>query len=483
MVTNILRDLKHTLLFVGILLFSFIGITSVKAHSPPPPVVHVVLFWMEGCPHCHEVLDNILPPLQENYGDQLQISLIELSSMEDIERLYAVTARFGISKERVGVPLLLIGEQVLIGSDLILAELPGLIETYLAEGGVALPDVPEFTKFLPQAPTPEETCTITTPCIDNGFPADAMVNGILFTTPDCHDCQLIAGQVLKMAREDYQGRFTLETIDVVTSEDVDYLYQVTAQFDLTAEETELPLLILGDHILVNENIPAQLPGLIETYLQAGGLSRVTLPTPEGKITNALIVDTLSRPDGFWIAISTLVFLASALLYSLIQLRLAAGGDRRPEAIPSWQSFPIPILALIGLGVAGYLAYVETNLVSAICGPVGDCNAVQSSPYARLFGIMPIGILGMVGYLSILLIWGWSRFRNDRLAKYSPLALYGMSFVGTLFSLYLTYLEPFVIQAVCMWCISSAIIMALLLLFSSISVTRPLFLIEEIADEA
>ena len=37
------------------------------------PVVNVVMLWMDGCPHCHDVLDNVLPPLRQQYGDQLNI--------------------------------------------------------------------------------------------------------------------------------------------------------------------------------------------------------------------------------------------------------------------------------------------------------------------------------------------------------------------------------------------------------------------------
>ncbi|MFO7623246.1 MAG: vitamin K epoxide reductase family protein, partial [Anaerolineales bacterium] len=129
----------------------------------------------------------------------------------------------------------------------------------------------------------------------------------------------------------------------------------------------------------------------------------------------------------------------------------------------WGEYLTPVLALLGLGVAGYLAYVETQAVSAICGPVGDCNTVQSSPYARLFGVLHIGVLGVVGYILILAAWMWKRLRSDRLAMYASLAIFGMAFFGTLFSLYLTYLEPFVIRAVCAWCLASAVLITLLML--------------------
>jgi uncharacterized membrane protein len=126
-----------------------------------------------------------------------------------------------------------------------------------------------------------------------------------------------------------------------------------------------------------------------------------------------------------------------------------------------RSWLFPALSIIGMAVAGYLAYVETANVSAACGPVGDCNTVQQSEYARLFGVLPIGVLGVMGYVFILASWLISRSGKDPNAHYANLALLGFTTVGTLFSVYLTFLEPFVIGATCAWCLSSAIIMTAL----------------------
>jgi uncharacterized membrane protein len=101
----------------------------------------------------------------------------------------------------------------------------------------------------------------------------------------------------------------------------------------------------------------------------------------------------------------------------------------------------------------------------MCGPVGNCNAVQSSPYARLFGILPLGLLGMFGYLAILAGWLYLRLRRDRWALYVSLAVSGMTVFGVLFSIYLTYLEIYVIRAVCLWCLASAVIMTLLMILN------------------
>lgn len=131
-------------------------------------------------------------------------------------------------------------------------------------------------------------------------------------------------------------------------------------------------------------------------------------------------------------------------------------------VVNWNKWAVPFLAVAGLAVAGYLAFVEAANVTPLCGPVGDCASVQSSKYAVLFGILPIGVLGFAGYIAILIAWLVRHFGPASLNKWSDLALWGFGIFGVLFSTYLTFLEPFVIGATCMWCITSAVLMILLL---------------------
>jgi uncharacterized membrane protein len=107
--------------------------------------------------------------------------------------------------------------------------------------------------------------------------------------------------------------------------------------------------------------------------------------------------------------------------------------------------------------------VETSGAEAVCGPVGDCNTVQLSPYALLFGVLPVGLLGLIGYAMILGGWALYRFGPSSIRWISSIAVWGMAFFGVLFSIYLTFLEPFVIGATCMWCISSAIFQTIIFL--------------------
>jgi uncharacterized membrane protein len=127
---------------------------------------------------------------------------------------------------------------------------------------------------------------------------------------------------------------------------------------------------------------------------------------------------------------------------------------------------IPVLSLIGIGISGYLAFVEVNQVEAFCGPVGNCNAVQQSVYATLFGVLPVGILGILGYLGIIILWLLGKLELQRWGRSLDLTLWSFTLIGLLFSIYLTFLEPFVIGASCMWCLSSAVIMTALFLIAT-----------------
>jgi uncharacterized membrane protein len=127
------------------------------------------------------------------------------------------------------------------------------------------------------------------------------------------------------------------------------------------------------------------------------------------------------------------------------------------------AWTVPFLCMVGLGVAGYLAFVELTQATAVCGPIGDCNTVQASQYARLFGILPIGVLGLPGYLSIGVAWLVARTTDGRPQSLARVALFVVPALGTLFSIYLTFLEPFVIGATCAWCLLSSLLMTALML--------------------
>ncbi len=127
-----------------------------------------------------------------------------------------------------------------------------------------------------------------------------------------------------------------------------------------------------------------------------------------------------------------------------------------------QNIWILVLSLAGMGVSGYLAFVEVNQIEAVCGPVGACNIVQSSAYAKILGV-PIAVLGLAYYLAVIALWASLRTGLPlRTRQLAALGLIAVALAGTLFSIYLTTLELFVIHAICLWCLSSAVLTASLL---------------------
>jgi len=112
------------------------------------------------------------------------------------------------------------------------------------------------------------------------------------------------------------------------------------------------------------------------------------------------------------------------------------------------------LTVLGIGIAGYLTWVHYAELSPVCvGGGGGCERVQNSEYAELAGV-PVAVIGLLGYLAIAASFA-IRGSNGRLAG----AFLGL--VGAGFSAYLTYLELFVIDAICQWCVANfAVITAL-----------------------
>lgn len=162
------------------------------------------------------------------------------------------------------------------------------------------------------------------------------------------------------------------------------------------------------------------------------------------------------------AITLLVF----VLNIVVPILHMQGKSSQPW-IMSWHKWAVPVSVVGGLAVSGYLAFIESTGGPVACGPLlPGCLDVQNSRYATLFGVLPVGLLGFLGNIAILAAWIVWQSGPPARKKMSALAIWGMCIFGVLFSAYLTFLEPFVIGATCMWCIASAVIMILLLLAST-----------------
>jgi uncharacterized membrane protein len=327
------------------------------------PVVRAVLFFSPSCGHCHLVLTESLPPIQAKFGAGLQVAIVDVTMPQGMALYEAAVTSFAIPEDRVGVPTLIVGDTVLVGSGEIPAQLPSLVERWLADGGLDWPPIPGLAEILP---TPQAGATPQAGEPDRAAPGPEASTGVVA------------------------------------------------------------------------------PPVVAAVERAGC-------DPAGSALAIVVLGGLLASLG-WVA----------------AVAWRAGGRARPGLPSRW----IAAAAVAGIVVAGYLASVEVAGTSAVCGPVGDCNAVHASAYARPAGI-PVGLLGVAGYAAIISCWFVARRTpvHGRAARYG---IVGLAAAGTLFSAYLTLLEPFVIGATCAWCLASAVIMNAILLLAAASMwpSRP-----------
>jgi uncharacterized membrane protein len=373
-----MKPISRLVLFLLVVSALFVlSLNIAFAQTTPEAVVRAVLFYSPTCSHCEQVIKNDLPPLKQQYGEKLLIFGIDISLPDGLDKYQKTVTALSIPDNRLGVPTLIIGENVLVGSVEIPEQLPGLVEQYLAQGGVDWPAIPDIKQWYARSD-----------------PASLLLqNATQTSTPEAAATELPT--------------------------------QAPTAVPPTPTPTAIP------------------PFLLDYNSNQKMLTSFTNDQP----ANSLAVIVLAA---MVVTVSTVIFAVGRPLVTPLRSALV------------WL---IPLLALVGLGVSAYLSYVELRQVEAVCWPIGQCNLVQQSEYAWVAGVLPVGVLGLVGYGGILLAWLVSRVRLCWLAKLASAGLMGMALFGVLFSIILTFLEPFIIGATCLWCLVSAVLVTILFVLS------------------
>jgi Vitamin K epoxide reductase family len=389
------------------------------------PMVHAVLFYSPTCPHCHRVIGEDLPQIFAQFGGPallrkgtaghvvgngtVEILLVDVSFPEGLAAYEAVGQRLHITND--GVPRLVCGDSVLVGDGDIPAFFPGLIEHGLDRGGVGWPAIDGLDRLFPA-----------------GYAAAVRVDTV--------------------ARAD--------TADATRKADT-----AVPAVPVDSARTAVPA--------AKARRPA--PGIPTGKAERADTAAPSMPAdtvrPRVPVDTAVpsVMDLVGNPSKGQvigrtfhqdpIGVSLAVVLILAMSFSLTWLVFEGPSDRATPAAT------VPALLLVGVCIAAYLAYVEMSGVRAVCGPVGDCNAVQQSAYAKVFGV-PVALGGIVGYVAILAAWTFARRSRGTARLWARRAVLALTVVGTVGSLLLTILEPFVIGAVCLWCCGSAAVMTALL---------------------
>ena len=136
--------------------------------------------------------------------------------------------------------------------------------------------------------------------------------------------------------------------------------------------------------------------------------------------------------------------------------MSPAARRRATAEPSLR-IALAAVAVAGLAVSAYLTAARAAGASPVCVVGGGCSTVQESEYSELAGI-PVAVLGLLAYAALLA----AALLPGPLGRVTGLFT---AIVGVGFSAYLTYLELFVIEAVCAWCVASAVLIVLALVIT------------------
>lgn len=129
-----------------------------------------------------------------------------------------------------------------------------------------------------------------------------------------------------------------------------------------------------------------------------------------------------------------------------------------------------LLSLAGLFISAYLyLYKLGKIGSLVCG-TGGCETVQLSPWSRVAGV-EVALIGVLGYAGLLAL-SLAALQPGLAARRWPATLLAvLAGVGVLFTGYLTYLELFVIHAICRWCVVSGFIILAIFTVSLLDLRR------------
>lgn len=246
------------------------------------PVVHILYFYSVDCPHCQVVEREVLAPLEEQYGERLDLRRLEIGKTANYELLVRTEEFFDLAPEARGLPALVIDGQVLIGEEQIRQELPCLLESCLAAGGTQWPPIPGLEAAIEGAAAGAGTAPMVPEggietgsgviCQEEAAAAcesEAPIWAAYFYQVGCQECSRAEADI-RYIRSRYP-RLVVEEFNIYDDAALaQWLARRAGRDDL-----HTPALFIGDDALIGEGeiTPQNLEALLEKY-GPGGAGKV-----------------------------------------------------------------------------------------------------------------------------------------------------------------------------------------------------------------
>ncbi len=395
------KSARKSKLFLLILLPSLILGVTAPVLAQGGATVRLVYFYRDDCPHCVTVLNEVLLPLQAEYGQRLEMKLVQFHDPtrtgEIDPQKYAMLLRaeemFGVTPEERGIPMLVVGGEVLIGEDEIRERLRCVLETCLAGQGTAWPDIPGLEAVTPygqggsvlslQPPViaEAEACTSDAPVC---APAAPPIWVAYFYQVGCQECSRAESDIQYM--RSLYPQMLVEEFNI--NERVDLARWMAARIG-REKDLHTPAVFIGDDALIGkeEITPDNLKRVLEKHL-SGGAERFwkDAEVPEVRLPEVMTVVLAGLLDGLNpCAFATLIFFISYLTFT----------GRKGAAV-------LTVGAAFALGV--FLAYTLVG--------IGLWRVLNRVPSYTVLGRLVIGLTAlMCGALAVLSLLDYLKARR------------------------------------------------------------------------
>ncbi|MBN1440576.1 MAG: vitamin K epoxide reductase family protein [Anaerolineales bacterium] len=303
----------------------------------------------------------------------------------------------------------------------------------------------------------------------------ASVKAVLFYNPGCGTCKTLLNEVLPPLIKQYGTSLLVFTVDVTTPAGGELYFTALESLSVPPNLRAVPILFVDDAYLVGVSaIESDFPGWIESKLALGGNRWPSVPGLEDALKAAGFYLAPPSPwERFFsdqpansLAAAVFAFLILSLIFSIATVFRPAPGSL--QSAPAWL---LPAILSAGTAIAAYLTYAERMPSQLYCEAIGNCGAVHASRYSRLLGFLSVGEFGLLGYFLTGLAWFFHRMANGGWKAAAAAAMFGLALFAAVFSAYLTFLEPFVIGATCLWCLGSAVAIGLTLPLTALAFRR------------
>ena len=237
------------------------------------PVVRFFVFEAQDCEHCRVVREEVLAPVQQEYGRQVEIQTFDIGAMENYEVMVRLEKEYGVSG--LAIPQIFIGDTVLVGEEQIRERLGDLVDQYLEAGGCDYPtkDKPVVAPAMPSGTAAEPFCedpaavSEADVCEVVGGELAAPVYVAYFHSPGCSECDRVSYDLSYL--EQRYPNLEVRKFDINTCAPLNEA--MSERSGVPPEERLLtPAVFIGDEYLVGDELTVErLEEVIKAHGQAG----------------------------------------------------------------------------------------------------------------------------------------------------------------------------------------------------------------------